>query len=112
MCFQRNAGRIKGASFRLVEPKTGGLRLPMGLLKEDVMRKVLIPLGLAAGMVAGVSANAGAIAIGAAGMKEAATVSSPLAQVQYSEHRTRHGHTVKCYREFVIGPYRCHWFPL
>ena len=56
------------------------------------MRKVLIPLGLAAGMVAGVSANAGAIAIGAAGMKEAATISSPLEQVQYSEHRTRHGH--------------------
>jgi hypothetical protein len=24
----------------------------------------------------------------------------------------RRGHLVKCYREFVVGPYRCHWYPL
>lgn len=32
------------------------------------------------------------------------------AQAQYSEHRTKHGHLVKCYRELVIGPYVCHKF--
>ena len=34
---------------------------------------------------------------------------SPLQQAQYAERRTRHG-VVKCYREFVIGPYRCNHF--
>jgi hypothetical protein len=76
------------------------------------MRKVLIPFGLAAGLVLGVAANAGAVPIGAEGVKEAATASSSVQHVQYSEHRTRHGHVVKCYRDLVIGPYRCHWFPL
>lgn len=35
---------------------------------------------------------------------------SQSAQAQYSEHRTKHGHLVKCYRELVIGPYVCHKF--
>jgi hypothetical protein len=76
------------------------------------MGKILIPFGLAAGLVAGLAANAGAAPIDALSVKEAATASAPVQQVQYSEHRTRRGHTVKCYRELVIGPYRCHWFPL
>jgi hypothetical protein len=29
--------------------------------------------------------------------------------VQYIERRTRHG-VVKCYRDLVIGPYRCHHY--
>jgi hypothetical protein len=29
--------------------------------------------------------------------------------VQYAERRTRHG-VVKCYRDLVIGPYRCHYY--
>jgi hypothetical protein len=76
------------------------------------MGKILIPFGLAAGLVAGLAANAGAAPIDALSVKEAATASAPVQQVQYSEHRTRRGRTVKCYREPVIGPYRCHWFPL
>jgi hypothetical protein len=84
----------------------------MGLSKEEFMRKVLIPLGLAAGLVSALVANAGAVPVDSVRVKEAATASAPLQQVQYSEHRTRRGHTVKCYRDLVIGPYRCHWFPL
>jgi hypothetical protein len=84
----------------------------MGLLKEEFMRKVLIPFGLAAGLMTCLAANAGAVPVGAAGVKEAATASSAIQQAQYAEHRTRRGHVVKCYRELVIGPYRCHWFPL
>jgi hypothetical protein len=77
------------------------------------MRKVLIPLGLAAGLSLVLGANAGAVPVDPTSVREAATVpSSPLQNVQYSEHRTRHGHVVKCYRDLVIGPYRCHWFPL
>jgi len=30
-------------------------------------------------------------------------------QAQYAERRTRNG-VVKCYRDFVVGPYRCHYF--
>jgi hypothetical protein len=45
-------------------------------------------------------------------MKEAAAATSPLEPAQYAEYRTRRGHLVKCYREFVVGPYRCHWYPL
>jgi hypothetical protein len=45
-------------------------------------------------------------------MSDAAVATSPLQQAQYAEFRTRRGHLVKCYRELVIGPYRCHWFPL
>jgi hypothetical protein len=78
------------------------------------MRNVLIPCGLAAGLVLGFAASAGAVPLGAEGIKEAATASASASvqRVQYSEHRTRHGHMVKCYRDLVIGPYRCHWFPL
>ena len=31
------------------------------------------------------------------------------AQAQFAERPTHHG-VVKCYREFVIGPYRCDYF--
>jgi hypothetical protein len=43
-------------------------------------------------------------------VKEAATATTTLRQAQYIERRIRHG-VVKCYRDFVIGPYRCHYFP-
>ena len=32
-----------------------------------------------------------------------------LQQAQFAERPVHHG-VVKCYREFVIGPYRCHYF--
>jgi len=34
---------------------------------------------------------------------------SDMASAQYAQYPIRHG-VVKCYREFVIGPYRCHHF--
>jgi hypothetical protein len=80
------------------------------------MRNTLLLLSLAAGLSLGFglacASIAGAVPIGATAMKEAAAATSPLEPAQYAEYRTRRGHLVKCYREFVVGPYRCHWFPL
>ena len=100
------------------------------------MRNTLLLLGLAAGLSLGFGlacvSSAGAVPIGATAMKEAAAATSPLEPAQYAEYRTRRGHLVKCYasswsaltaatgtrsdldqvREFVVGPYRCHWYPL
>ena len=42
-------------------------------------------------------------------LKEAAAATSTIQQAQYEERSTRHG-TAKCYRDFVVGPYRCHYF--
>jgi hypothetical protein len=46
-------------------------------------------------------------------VKEVAATTSPLEPARYRRWRRYGwwGHT-KCYREFVIGPYSCHWFPL
>ena len=75
------------------------------------MRNTLLLLGLAVGLGLGLAcvSGAGAVPIGATAMKEAAAATSPLEPAQYAEYRTRRGHLVKCYREFVVGPYRCHW---
>jgi hypothetical protein len=32
------------------------------------------------------------------------------AQAQFSEHRVSRHKIVKCYRDFVFGPYRCHTY--
>jgi hypothetical protein len=45
-------------------------------------------------------------------VKEVAATTSPLQPAQYAETWSRHGGRIKCFREFVIGPYRCHWYPL
>jgi hypothetical protein len=76
------------------------------------MRKMLfaVSFAVAFGMV-GVS-GAGAVPADATAVKEAATAASPLQQAQYAERRGRRGGIVKCFREFVIGPYHCHWYPL
>ena len=71
------------------------------------MRKTLAALSLAAGIGLMCCQNAGAVPAGAAAMKEAARAASPVQRVQFAERRTRRG-VIKCYREFVIGPYRCH----
>jgi hypothetical protein len=55
------------------------------------------------------SQSASAVPADAAAVKEAATAASSLQQAQYSERRTRRG-VVKCYRDLVIGPYRCHYY--
>jgi hypothetical protein len=57
--------------------------------------------------------SGGAVPINAAAVKEVASTTSPLQPARYRRWRRYGwwGHT-KCYREFVIGPYSCHWFPL
>jgi len=45
----------------------------------------------------------------ATAVNEAAVATSAVQQAQYAERRARHG-VVKCYRDLVIGPYRCHYF--
>ena len=54
-----------------------------------------------------------AVPINAAVVKEVAATASPLQPARWRRYRRWGwwGHT-KCYREFVIGPYSCHWFPL
>ena len=73
------------------------------------MRKMLVAFSFAAGVGLVYSQNARAVPADAAAVKEAATAASSLQQAQYSERRTRRG-VVKCYRDLVIGPYRCHYY--
>lgn len=78
------------------------------------MCKTLVALSFAAGLgLIGLgllgSGSAFAVPADATAMKQAATAASPLEQAQYAEHRARRG-VVKCYRDLVIGPYRCHYF--
>jgi hypothetical protein len=73
------------------------------------MRQGLFAVGFAAVLaVCGVS-GAGAVPVDATALKEVATASSLLQQVQFAGRRARHG-VVKCYRTLVVGPYRCHHF--
>jgi hypothetical protein len=64
-------------------------------------------LGLAAGL--GLVCYQSALAVPADGtaMKAAASAVASVQQAQYSERHTRHW-IIKCYRDLVIGPYRCH----
>jgi hypothetical protein len=73
------------------------------------MQRTIVALGLAAGIGLVCCQNAGAVPASVTAVKEAAGAASALQQVQYAERRVRHG-VVKCYRDFVIGPYRCHHF--
>jgi hypothetical protein len=73
------------------------------------MRKTFFALGLAAGISALSGQDAGAIPADASSLREAATAGSTIERAQYIERRTRHG-IVKCYRDLVIGPYRCHHY--
>jgi hypothetical protein len=73
------------------------------------MRKSLVALSFAAGLALVYGQSAIALPANPNGLKESATAASTVEQAQYSEHRARHG-VVKCYRDLVIGPYRCHYF--
>jgi len=75
------------------------------------MQKTLVALGLVAGIGLAGSQSAGAVPMSATAMKDAATAASTLQEAQYAERRTRRG-VVKCYRALVVGPYRCHRYPL
>jgi hypothetical protein len=74
------------------------------------MQKTLSALSLAAGIGVLCCQTAGAVPADPTGFPAAATTASGLQDVQYAERHTRRG-IVKCYRDFVIGPYRCHYFP-
>ena len=73
------------------------------------MRRRLVAFSLAVGIGLVCSQTASAVPADSAGVKAAAAAASPLVVAQYAAHRTRHG-VVKCYRDLVIGPYRCHYF--
>jgi hypothetical protein len=73
------------------------------------MRRTLTALSLAAGIGIVCCQHAGAVPGSATAAREGATAASPLQQVQYQEFPARRG-MVKCYRDFVLGPYRCHHF--
>jgi hypothetical protein len=51
--------------------------------------------------------SAGAIPAAPTAVSEAPTAAPQ--PIQFRARRTRHG-VVKCYRELVVGPYRCHHF--
>ena len=73
------------------------------------MHKTLAALSFAAGLGFLCCQSASAAPAAATGVKEAATTASTLQLAQFAEHRAHHG-VVKCYRDLVIGPYRCHYF--
>ena len=73
------------------------------------MRKMLFAVSVAAALGAIGVSGAGAVPADAMAVKEAATAAAPLQQAQYVERRTRRG-VVKCYRDLVVGPYRCHYY--
>ncbi len=73
------------------------------------MQKTLAALSFATAIGLICCQSAGAVPASAPAVNEAAMAASSVQQAQYEERRTRHG-VVKCYRDFVIGPYRCHYF--
>ena len=73
------------------------------------MQKTLLALSVAAGIGLVGSQSAGAVPANAPAVKEAAPASSLLQPAQYTERRTRRG-MVKCYRDFVVGPYHCRYY--
>jgi hypothetical protein len=77
--------------------------------REEAMKTKLVAFGLAAGIGLVCCQSAGALPAAGTAMQEAATAASPVVQAQYRERHTRHG-IVKCYRELVFGPYRCHYY--
>ncbi len=74
------------------------------------MRTTLVALSVAAGIGLICCQSAGAVPTNPAAVKEAAAAASAVEQTHYIHHG-RYGF-VKCYRELVFGPYRCHRFPL
>jgi hypothetical protein len=77
--------------------------------RRKMMQKTLAALGLAAGMGLLLCQGAGAVPASTAAVNATTAGASSLQLAQYAEHPTRRG-IVKCYRDFVVGPYRCHYF--
>jgi hypothetical protein len=76
------------------------------------MRTVLVALSLAIATGFVCWQSAGAVPANPAAMKQAAATATTSAPVENVGYRSRHGGYVKCYRELVVGPRRCHrfWF--
>ena len=90
------------------------MSLPIGISGERFMRNTLFFLSLMAGLAIASASSASATPINAAAVKEVATTASQVQPARWRRYR-RYGWGwgyTKCYREFVIGPYSCHWFPL
>ena len=77
------------------------------------MRNTLAALSVAAGLATGLGLiccpSANAFPIGASAIGQSATSASAVQKAQYAERRGRRAIT-KCYRDFVIGRYRCHTY--
>jgi hypothetical protein len=73
------------------------------------MEKILATFSLAVGIGIAACQDAGAVPGGGMNLNQVATAASSVQQAQFVGRRTRHG-VVKCYRELVVGPYRCHHF--
>jgi predicted outer membrane protein len=73
------------------------------------MRMTLTALCVAGVLALPCAQAANAVPVDPAALATASDAASPLQQAQFSERPTHRG-VVKCYREFVIGPYRCHYF--
>lgn len=73
------------------------------------MRIAVIVPGLAGAISILACQSAGAIPVKPAAVKDSASAASLVQHARYRHPHRRH-YYVKCYREFVIGPYRCHRF--
>ncbi len=74
------------------------------------MQKISTALVLAIGVGLLCCQGAGAVPADASAIENAAAANSTVEHTQFFMARTRHGF-VKCYREFIIGPYGCHhWY--
>lgn len=74
------------------------------------MRTTLAVMTFAAGIGLICCQSAGATPASGTAVQDAAIAVSALQQAQYTERKTRRG-IVKCYRDLIIGPYRCHYYP-
>jgi hypothetical protein len=73
------------------------------------MRRTFAAAILAAGISLIGCQEAGAIAAALTAVKGSTTAASSLQLIRYRARHTRHGF-VKCYRELLVGPYRCHHY--
>jgi hypothetical protein len=84
-------------------------RTSVSQLRSKPMRTALTALSFAGAVAVASCQNAGAVAVDAAAMKEAASAASTIQLARFYGHATRHS-VVKCYRELVVGPYECRRF--
>jgi len=79
-------------------------------MRKTLAAKTSAAMTFAAGIGLVCCQSAGAAPANGTAVRDAAIATSPLQWAQYTERKTRHG-VVKCYRDLVIGPYRCHYYP-